>query len=226
MLKLCNMSSNRKAYLMAVKLFVLGLPGSGKSSVSRHITAYTQHKGWEISHFSDHIILEQMFLADIKHKQFKPADHGGFDVIDFTVCDIALQRLEQEINQHLVSAKSNKLIVIEFSRNDYRWAFQQFSDQFLLDAYFLYLKVDLEICKKRIRERITHPSTEDDFFVSENIFKSYYNKDDGQSIQQVLTEVYGIDIQRVMIIDNNESLSESMAQVHQFVDAMCGSERL
>ena len=77
--------------------------------------------------------------------------------------------------------------------------------KFLLDAYFLYLNVDLEICKNRVRERITHPSTDDDFYVSEYIFKSYYYGDDGRSIRQMLTEVYGIDVQRVIIIDNNGS---------------------
>ena len=65
-------------------------------------------------------------------------------------------------------------------------------------------------------------ATEDDFYVSEDIFKSYYYGDDGQSIRQVLTEVYGIDVQRVLIIDNNGSLEDSITQVYKFVDMMCG----
>ena len=112
--------------------------------------------------------------------------------------------------------------MIEFARNNYRRAFQQFSDTFLHDAYFLYLDVETEICKSRIQDRITNPSSEDDFYVSEYIFKSYYYGDDGQSIRQVLTEVYGIDVRRVLIIDNNGSLEDSITQVYKFVDMMCG----
>ena len=167
-----------------------------------------------------------MCLADIEHKQFKPVEHSGFDVIDFKSFDIALNTLEQEIVQYRISAKQEEMVLIEFARNDYRRAFQQFSDTFLNDAYFLYLDVDTEICKSRIQDRITNPSSEDDFYVSEDIFNSYYNKDDGRSIPQILASDRGIDEQRVKIIDNNGSLSDSIAQVNRFVDTICGLEPL
>ena len=166
-----------------------------------------------------------MYLADIEEKQFKSSklqNHEGFNVTDIKTFDIALKKLEFIVKIHLLYAKPEEIVLIEFARNDYRWAFQQFSDKFLLDAYFLYLNVDLEICKNRVRERITHKSTDDDFYVSEDIFKSYYYGDDGESIGQVLTEVYGIDVRRVIIINNNGSLSDSITQVYQFVDTMCG----
>jgi len=205
-----------------LKLFILGLPGSGKSTISRHITSYLKDRNWESVRRSDHVILKEMFLADIEHKQFKPAEYDGFNVIDFRVFDIALTKLEQDVNQHLLSAKQAEIILIEFARNDYRRAFQQFSDTFLHDAYFLFLDVETDICKSRIQDRINNPSSEDDFYVSEDIFKSYYYGDDGQSIGQVLTEVYGIDVRRVIIINNNVSIENSLAQVYKFVDMMCG----
>ena len=82
---------------------------------------------------------------------------GGFDVLDLTAFDNALKKLEQVINRHLSSAKQIEIILIEFARNDYQRAFQQFSAEFLQDAYFLYLDADIETCKRRIRERITNP---------------------------------------------------------------------
>ncbi len=205
---------------MAVKLLVLGLPGSGKSTVARSIETSIKSKGWNPSRFNDHVILEKMFLADSEHKQFRPADYGGFDVLDLTAFDIALQRLEQEVKAHILSENSDELIVIEFARNDYQKAFRQFSSAFLQDAYFLYLDVDIEICKRRIRQRIAHPSTEDDFYVSEYIFSAYYNKDNGQSISYILERSYGIDMQRVAVIDNNRSLQASTAQINRFVDTI------
>jgi adenylate kinase family enzyme len=218
------MLKNRKVSLMAVKLFVLGLPGSGKSTVSRNIATYLEERGWETKHFNDYIILKKMFSVDIERKQFKPADHGGFDIIDLEAFNTALKSLEHEVTEHLIFAKSEELIVIEFARNDYLKAFQQFSHEFLQGAYFLCLEVDRETCKRRIRERIANPSSEDDFFVSEYIFNAYYDKDNGQDIPQILEREYGIDKQRVKVIDNRSSLLDSTVWINQFVGNICKLE--
>ena len=63
-----------------------------------------------------------MFLADTEHKKFKPTEHGGFDVIDFVVCDQALRELERIINIHTLYAQQKEIVLIEFARNDYRRA--------------------------------------------------------------------------------------------------------
>lgn len=207
---------------MTVKFFVLGLPGSGKSSVARYITAYLENKDWKSTRFSDHVILQEMFLADTEHKRFRPADHGGFDALDLDVFDIALQRLEQKVNQHLLSAKQEEIVLVEFARNDYRGAFQQFSHEFLQVAHFLYLNVNTETCKRRILERIANPSSEDDFFVSEYIFNAYYIKGNEQSVPQILESDYGIGKQRVKVIENNGSLDDIVAEINEFVDTING----
>ena len=163
-----------------------------------------------------------MSLADVEHEQFKPTDHGGFDVIDITVFDTALQKLEQDVNLHLLSSKRQELILIEFARNNYLRAFQQFSQKFLYDAFFLYLNVDQEVCKKRIRERIANPNTEHDFYVSEYIFSTYYYEDDGRFMSQILVNEHGVEKESVKVIDNNGFLSNSIAEIYQFVDTICG----
>src|SRR5579864_4911695 len=112
---------------MAVKLFVLGLPGSGKSSIARYISTYARDRQWSTTHINDYAILYRMFQEDTGGKQFKPAGHGGFDVLDLTVFDTALQRLERQISPYFSSAKSDEIILIEFARNDYQKAFHQFS---------------------------------------------------------------------------------------------------
>ena len=178
-------------------------------------------KGWLTTRFNDYPILQKMFRGDTEGKQFKPADLGGFDVLDHTAFDTALKMLEQEVNQYFVSTKSDEIILIEFARNDYEKAFHLFSQAFLEDANFLYLEVDLETCKKRICERIANPDTDDDFFVSEYIFRTYYDKDNGRHLSRFLERTCTIDKQRVMIIDNNGPLESSTALINRFVDAIC-----
>ena len=210
-------------YRMAVKLFVLGLPGSGKSGVARYIQMYARDKDWKATHFNDYAILKKMFHNDTK-KQFKPACHGGFDVIDFTVIDTALQELEQQVNQYLSSAKQQEIVLIEFARNDYLRAFQLFSDTLLQDAYFLYLDAEIKICKQRICERIEDPIYDDDYYVSEHIFETYYHEDDGKDLPDFLEREHQIGKQRVRIIDNNCSLKAASQKIDQFIDIIIDSE--
>src|SRR3982074_3571948 len=92
-----------KLYFMTVKLFLLGLPGSGKSTVARHIEAYVRDRSLSAIRISDYAILRKMYEEDSGHKRFMPAEHEGFNVIDLTVCDIALQKLEVEIIEHFAA---------------------------------------------------------------------------------------------------------------------------
>jgi len=216
---------------MAVKLFILGLPGSGKSTVSRYISSYAGDRLWSTTHINDFAILYEMFLEDTQGK-FKPADaeYGGFDILDLAVFDTALRKLEQKVKAHFFAAKREEIVLIEFSRNDYEKAFQQFSQEFLQDAYFLYLKVELEICKRRIRERVAEPNTPDDHFVSEYIFSSYYSGDNGNHLPQILERNYGINKLRVRIINNSGSqggfytLINEFVEIKQFVDTVIAFE--
>ncbi len=209
---------------MAVKLFVLGLPGSGKSGVARYIQMYARDKDWKATHFNDYAILKQMFRDDTEGKQFQPADHDGFDVIDFTVIDTALWRLQQAVNQHLSSAKQQEIVLIEFARNDYQKAFQQFNQDFLQDAYFFYLEAEIDVCKLRIQNRVNNPVFEDDYNVSEHIFETYYHDDDGRDLSDFLEREYRIDKQRVRIIDNNFSLEAASKKIDQFIDTIIDFE--
>ena len=211
---------------MAVKLFVLGLPGSGKSTVVRYTMMHIRDKGWETNHFNDYGILQDMFLADREQKQFKSADHGGFDIIDLSAFDVALKSLEQQVNEHISTAKSQEIILIEFSRNDYQRAFQQFSIEFLHDAYFLYLDAEINTCKQRISNRIANPIYDDDHYVSDYIFEKYYHGDNGQCLSNILERDYMLDKQRVLVIDNDCSLEDASERIVPFIDYIIGSSSI
>ena len=203
----------------AIKLFILGQPGSGKSTIGRVIAKALDKRGLRSTHINDYAILKQMFRDDTEGKQFQPAGCDGFDVIDLNVIDTALKKLEQSA-QRLISYQPKQVILIEFARNDYRRALQQFSATFLQDAYFLYIQAEIEQCKQRINNRVAHPTCVDDYYVSEYILDTYYNHDDMKCLSHILIDEYGIDKQHVEGIDNNSSLEEALTIIYPFVDTI------
>ena len=208
---------------MAVKLIILGLPGSGKSTIAREIEKYISGIGLKSTRICDFVILEQMFHDDVEHKQFRPAAKGGFDVIDLTAFDTALNLLERSVEKYKLHAEPETTILIEFARNNYKKAFKQFSKEFLRDSYFIYLSVDQCNCKKRIHNRIDHPNTKDDHYVSDYIFDTYYYEDDGLFLSDILEKDYGMEKDRVLIVDNNCSLDITSSKIDSVISAISPS---
>jgi thymidylate kinase len=212
---------------MIAKVFIIGLPGSGKSALVRYIEPYIRkkrirgtRKRWFTKRFNDYSILNAM-ANDVNEKEyFQPAETGGFDVIDEVAFDIALERLELVITNYISSKKKNKaeIIIIEFARNDYQRAFSQFNKSFLRDASIIYLGADVKICKQRVNERASEQKyPDDDYPVSDYIFENYYHSDDGEYLADFLEQDFGIARQRVLLIDNNHSLQEAIERFMPFI---------
>ena len=208
-------------------LFLLGLPGSGKSALGRSIKKYVFKKYKQSTFlFNDYGILKTMSNSDTEN-QFQQADSGGFDVLRLEVFDMALVRLEQWVNLALKEASaSEEMTLIEFSRNDYQRAFRQFDLSFFQNAYFIYLNSYVETCKRRIRQRAAHPTYEDDYPVSEYIFKSYYYGDDGLFLPQMLKTDYGIDEGRVLTVNNCYRFGHVIKSTNKFIDSVFESRML
>src|SRR5438132_1398191 len=213
---------------MSVKLFILGLPGSGKSTIARHVTDYVgkQKSDCHTARVNDYAILYAMYKAD-KEGKFRHTGHDGFDVLDPSMCDSALKIVEHEANKAEQTANNDvqavfksMLILIEFARDDYGWAFQQFSSDFLQGAYFLFLDARIEICKARIRERVTRPRTPDDHEVSEYIFNTYYDKKSAHVLSAKIMADHHIEQQCVKVLDNNGAFDDIRGEVESVVDAI------
>ena len=215
---------------MAVKLFILGLPGSGKSAIARFLSSHIRNKRiprtkkrWSTKRFSDYSILDAMAKDVNEREYFQAAETGGFDVIDHIALDIALKRLESTVTDYISSKKMIKtqVIIIEFARNDYQRAFSQFNKSFLQDASVIYLGADVKVCKQRISDRACEQEyPEDDYPVSDYIFENYYHSDDGQYLPHFLEQDFGIERQRVLLIDNNNSLQEAAESIMPFIVAI------
>lgn len=207
---------------MPVKVFILGSPGSGKSTACRAITHYILQRGSikHISRISDYEILREMYLADLEQaNQSSPRcqatkEYGGFDVLDLAVCDEALRIANEKMR---LWSGVEEWLFIEFSRNDYDLAFQQFDAAFLRDIRVLFIEADGQLCRDRVRERIKSPITPDDHYVSDYIFETYYEMVGILSIVDVC-EKYKVG--SVEILTNNGSLEEFLGKVRAFADTI------
>lgn len=171
---------------MVVKVFVLGLPGCGKSVAIRHLDAFARDCQWVVNSINDYDILYEMFAADStgQKQQFRPTEYGGFDVLDLTAFDTALQEVERRVTdiEKAYSSDENGAVFIEFARNNYCQALRQFTAPFLKDAFFIFVKATIPACKHRIQERVARRQNEadhDNHFVSDYIFNAYYSHDIG-----------------------------------------------
>ena len=206
---------------MSAKVFVLGRPGSGKSTAARQVKWFLMQREWTARHINDYEILRRMFLADTQQTRFRPTGQNGFDAIDLTVMDIALQEVEAEV---CACPSSVDLVTIEFARNDYREALQQFAPSFLKDAYFLFLNADIETCLRRVHERVIRSNSVDDHpSFSDAIFRCYYQKENGTYMAACLQKEFALQNQ-VRVINNTGSLDNFTHCIEQFADEVFRQE--
>ena len=206
---------------MRVKVFVLGRPGSGKSTAARQVNCLFRQNGCLARHINDYEILREMFLEDIQHLKFQPTEHNGFDAIDLTVMDIALQKVQEKVQECLSSVD---VVTIEFARNDYHEALQQFDPTVLKDAYFLFLDADIETCLRRVHERVERSTSGDDHpSFSDDLFRNYYDKENREYMMSRLQKEFDI-CKQVKVINNTGSFKDFVTCVEQFANAILEQE--
>ena len=223
---------------MAVVLFLLGRPGSGKSQVARCIkgdesptTSDMEERclpeDWKIVHITDYKHLLQMFReeeereSDPAEKCFEPSNHGGFDVTSLgfsrAVLDEALKRVNANILQEVESKQpgKQKLILVEFARNNYDTIKNVFDAKILANAFVLYLQADPELCSARVHQRASSPRWEDDSFVSDDILEGYYKEEDLTGLQGAFGEG------KIKYTLNNDEWNSTWIQIKDFVREIC-----
>ena len=213
---------------MGITLFVFGLPGSGKSAAARHIKSFARQKRFRPRRFRDYPILYKMFQDDQKanyeNKRFRSTQdlgYDGFDVLDITVFNEAIQKLHHNIMKRKEFAdKSTELLIIEFSRVDYCEALTFFTSLRLHSAHFLFIHSDIPTCKVRIKARADHPQTLDDSYVSDYAFEAYYLRDHQQYVTGValqLNQWFGVPREHIQVIHNGPDIS--VKQFYQAVES-------
>jgi len=199
---------------MAVRIFLLGRPGSGKTTAASYLSMLARDEKSLSEKFlslevNDYTFLRKMCIADTDHRRFRPTDHNGFDVLDFSVLDEALQDLEKEVTS---LSDMYQFITIEFARDDYGKALKIFSNTFLKDSYFLYFDTNLETCLERIHARVAQPISEGDHpSLSDEGFRKYYGKENNYYIQNYFVREFSLQEQQLIIV-KNEGTKEMFVQ--------------
>lgn len=210
---------------MGTTLFVLGLPGSGKSTVSRYIVSYVARKHINLvaKHINDYDILFKKFEEDIPHNRFHPTrTYSGFIVKDRDVYDEALEEVE---NTATLLSVSDKFAVVEFVRKSYEEAFKFFNHSFVVNnSYFLFLDTDVATCKRRIHGRAINPKSNDDHYVPSLVFRLYDVRRNKLYIKTGLKTDFGVDDSRITVIQNKGELQSILPEVEDYIDFILARE--
>jgi adenylate kinase family enzyme len=209
-----------------VKVFILGRPGTGKSTAARRMAQLLRGHRWSTEHIDDYGILYWMYRNDRKGR-FRPASTilDGFEIVDAAVRDEALAILRHRVDFALTKVLDRtKLVIIEFARSEYRAALEQFGEDFLKESYFLFLNSPLDECMKRIEHRAQHPIYEGDRFISRKTMESFYSSDDIPATRAMLKTRYGRDVRHTRVIYNLSSEEVFLSEVYLFVERVLRQE--
>jgi hypothetical protein len=221
---------------MPVKLFILGRPGCGKSHATRYVVKYIKsyfenyvkvRKG-SFFGINDYPFLKQMFIfdqyiRDEAQRRFRPTDYGGFDVLDPHVIDEALNSV-RKIAKISCELSNYDLVIIEFARPNYSKALQVFGENFLQNAYFLFIDADLTTCFERIQKRAANPQTPDDTFVSWETLNLVYSEDNRLYMSVGLSTDFGLQQRQIRCIENMISVEDFEAQLSEFFQFIFNKE--
>jgi hypothetical protein len=104
----------------------------------------------ELKRIDDFLLLKHIFDTDVGYKRHRPAPGGGVKVTDDTVWDHLAKGLN---DQALKLQFPDRLLFIEFSRDNYIRAFKNFSSKLLKNSLIVYVDAPFDVCWERNARR-------------------------------------------------------------------------
>lgn len=162
-------------------VFLLGRPGSGKSAVYKQFAERILQEGLasEVMRVDDFPILKQIFDEDVEFKRHVRKE-GGFEVTDFSVLDEVLERINDQLKE---LQRPGRVIFVEFSRDSYAHALENFDGEVLSRSLVVYIYCPFEVCLERNARRFKEgPKGVDDHIVPRDLMEKYYRYDDYEEL--------------------------------------------
>lgn len=164
-----------------MNVFLIGRPGCGKSVVYRILEEELRARGYkgELKRVDDFPFLKRIFDTDIEYKRHRPAPDGGVKITDDTVWDDLARALNE---QALKLQDPNRLLFIEFSRDNYVRAFKHFSPKILQNSVVVYIDAPFDLCWERNARRAREEKGLDAHLVSREEMEKTYARDDHEEL--------------------------------------------
>jgi adenylate kinase family enzyme len=162
-------------------IFLIGRPGCGKSVVFRILEEQLRARGFkgELKRIDDFPLLKHIFDTDVEHERHRPAPGGGLKVTDDTVWDDLAKGLN---DQALKLQSPDRLLFIEFSRDNYVRAFKNFSPRILKNSLIVYVDAPFDVCWERNARRVREEKGLDAHLVSREEMEKTYARDDHKEL--------------------------------------------
>ncbi|MDI6643317.1 MAG: deoxynucleoside kinase [Candidatus Hodarchaeaceae archaeon] len=162
-------------------VFLIGRPGCGKSVVFQILKGELQARGYrgELKRIDDFPILKHIFDTDTRYKRHRPAPGGGVKVTDDAVWDDLAKGLN---DQALKLQSPDRLLFIEFSRDNYVRAFKNFSPEILKNSLIVYIDAPFDVCWERNVCRAREEQGLDAHLVSREEMEKTYARDDHEEL--------------------------------------------
>ncbi|MFX0148882.1 MAG: hypothetical protein ACFE8E_14175 [Candidatus Hodarchaeota archaeon] len=135
---------------------IIGRPGAGKSTAINIFKNFLlKESNKEIIILDDFDLLYNWYHND-KLGYFKPYKSSGFEIINYEIYNKALKEIIQKL-QEIHENEPNKIIFVEFSRDNYISAFSLIPEEILQKAHIIYIYSDLNKCLERNELRESTP---------------------------------------------------------------------
>jgi len=160
-------------------IFMLGRPGCGKSYLYKNVfVPVLKEKIGEIERMDDFPVLKKLLDEDTEFKRHLRKD-GGFEVTDWSIVDDVLKEMDSILKR---KESNNKIIILEFARDNYKKALLNFSDYIKEKTLLLYIWAPFEVCLESNKNRFEKGKDIDDHIVPINLMNTYYRTDDLEEI--------------------------------------------
>lgn len=194
-------------------VFLIGRPGCGKSVIHKLLAEQLRAGGYEgeLTRIDDFPILKRIFEQDVEQKRHRRLPEGGMKITDDKVWD----DLSMALNEQALKLQSpDKLLFIEFSRDNYVRAFKHFSQKILQNSLVVYIDAPFDLCWERNARRAKKEQGLDAHLVSREEMERTYARDDHEELPE------HVDVPVLVVKNDSDDLRKLRGELQKVVQKL------
>ena len=168
----------------------------------------------ELKRIDDFPLLKHIFDTDVEHRRHRPAPEGGVKITDDTVWDDLIRGLNA---QALELQDPNRLLFIEFLRDNYRWAFKHFDRELIRGSLIVYIDCPWDVCWERNVKRAKLEKGLDAHLVSKEEMEITYKHDDHEELSK------HVGVPLLVVKNYSDNLEELREELRGVVEKLLSS---